>query len=67
MAESRRITLGPPLEVQGEVDVPSLRLFLQSGAERACAVTDADPAPIEVGVQAISAQATIRFGPNPTP
>ena len=61
------MTLGPPLEVQGEVDVPSLQLFLQSGAERASAVTDAAPTPIEVGVQTISARATIRFRPNPTP
>jgi len=67
MVESRRMTLGLLLEVQDEVDVPNLQLFLQSGAERACAVVDADPAPIEVGVQTTSAQTTIRFGPNPTP
>lgn len=67
MAEPLRMTLGLPLEVHGEVDVPILQRFLQSGAERACAVADATPALIEVGVQTILAWETIRFRPNPTP
>ena len=67
MAESLGMTLGPPLEVQGGAELPNPRPFLQSGAERASAVADAAPTPIEAGLQTISARVTIRFRLDPTP
>ena len=67
MAESLGMTLGPPLEVQGGAELPNPRPFLQSGAERAFAVADAAPTPIEAGLQTISARVTIRFRLDPTP
>ena len=67
MAESLGMTLGPPLEVQGGAELPNPRPFLQSGAERAFAVADTSPTPIEAGLQTISARVTIRFRLDPTP
>ena len=67
MAESLGMTLAPPLEVQGGAELPNPRPFLQSGAERAFAVADAAPTPIEAGLQTISARVTIRFRLDPTP
>ncbi len=63
MAESLGMALGPPLEVEGGADVPFPRPFFQ--ADRAFAMVEAAPTPIEATLQTVSARVTIRFRLDP--